>query len=88
MGFGVAVRMKAPPFNKNIFSPSHVLWLGERFIHPAAREGDQAACAHTKWAPAPLPAKGGVWPAVLDGVCRTVTDQSLASCAEARDGWG
>ena len=34
--------------------------VSRRFIHPAAREGDQAACAHTTRAPAHPFQRGGV----------------------------
>ena len=60
-------------------------------IHPAVRNDDQTACALTTRAPPPSFQQGvggpGVWPTVLDGMCRIVTGQSLASCAEARGGW-
>ena len=57
------VPSKGTAFLPSFFLPSlegKSLELERRFIHPAAREGDQAACAHTTRAPAHPFQRGGV----------------------------
>ena len=49
------VELRSP----NILYSKWAAFRERRFIHPAAREGDQAACAHTTRAPAPPFQRGG-----------------------------